>query len=50
MSNKWETTKIPKFLMDEIDKLVKSGLYTSRSDFLKEAVRLRLEEVNKESE
>lgn len=38
---------LPSGLADEIKKLVDSGRYTSVAEFVKEAVRLRLEEVKK---
>jgi len=41
------TVKIPKELIDQIDKLIEKhiGGYTSRPDLIKEAIRIRLQEV-----
>lgn len=36
---------IPNELVDEIDHLVDSGRYSSTTEFVKEAIRRRLEEV-----
>lgn len=46
---KWKTVQLPEDLLDRVDKVVKhEGLgYSSRAEFIKEAVRLRLEEVEK---
>jgi Arc/MetJ-type ribon-helix-helix transcriptional regulator len=32
--------RLPKAVIDEIDKLVELGLFQSRSDFIREAIRL----------
>ena len=41
------TIKIPKELIDEIDKLIDQqiGGYKSRAELIKEAIRIRLQEV-----
>ena len=46
---KWKTVQLPEHLLDRVDEVVKhEGLgYSSRAEFIKEAVRLRLEEVEK---
>jgi len=48
-SRRWKTVQLPEELLNRVDKLVnvKELGYTSRSEFIKEAVRLRLEEVEK---
>lgn len=48
-SSRWKTVQLPEELLNRVDKLVsvKELGYTSRSEFIKEAVRLRLEEVEK---
>jgi|Deesub1362B_J571_1020462.scaffolds.fasta_scaffold00137_62 Arc/MetJ-type ribon-helix-helix transcriptional regulator len=42
------STRLPSKIVKEIDKLVESGLFTNRSDFIKEAVRQYLRELKKE--
>ncbi|MEM1661022.1 MAG: ribbon-helix-helix domain-containing protein [Candidatus Bathyarchaeia archaeon] len=44
MSNEYVTVKIPKSLVDEIDKLIESKKrgYVSRTDVVKEALRILL--------
>ena len=46
---KWKTVQLPEDLLDRVDKVVKQESlgYSSRAEFIKEAVRLRLEEVEK---
>ena len=39
---KWISISIPARLAGEIDKLVKSGEYSSRAEFAKEAIRTML--------
>jgi len=43
----YSTISVPKSLLDEIDQVVKRGLcgYKSRSEFVKESIRMRLKEV-----
>ena len=40
--------RIEKGLKDEIQNIVNDGLYSTRSEFLKEAARMRLKELHKE--
>lgn len=49
---KWTSVSIPAHDADEIDKLVKSGKYPSRNEFVRMAVkdRLRLETTEPEAE
>ena len=42
------STRLPSRIVKEIDKLVESGLFTNRSDFIEEAVRQYLRELKKE--
>ena len=44
--NEYVTTKLPKQLMHDIDKVMTKANYTSRMEFIKDAVRRRLEEIN----
>ncbi len=46
-SDDYITVRLPKELMDEIDSIIKRGLrgYKSRSEFIKEAIRKRFEEL-----
>ena len=46
---KWKTVQLPEDLLERVDKVVGQGSigYSSRAEFIKEAVRLRLEEVEK---
>ena len=42
----YQTLKLPLSLLKKIDQYMeKEGGYTSRTDFIKEAIRLRLEEL-----
>lgn len=43
----YTTVRLPKELMDEIDQIIKRGVrgYKSRSEFIKEAIRKRFEEL-----
>ena len=43
----YTTVRLPKELMDEIDQIIKRGTrgYKSRSEFIKEAIRKRFEEL-----
>jgi len=43
----WKTVQLPKRLLHHVDKIVEIQElgYTSRSEFIKEAVRLRIEEI-----
>jgi len=42
--------KIPKPIADDVDELIKADQYASRAEFIKEAIRLRLEELKKAKE
>ncbi|MEM1582537.1 MAG: glycine cleavage system protein GcvH [Candidatus Bathyarchaeia archaeon] len=42
---KWKTVSIREELIEEIEKAVKTGRYRSVSEFVSEAIRLRLEEL-----
>ncbi|MEM2341396.1 MAG: hypothetical protein QXX94_04345 [Candidatus Bathyarchaeia archaeon] len=42
---KWKTVSIRQELIDEVEKAVKTGRYRSISEFVSEAIRLRLEEL-----
>jgi metal-responsive CopG/Arc/MetJ family transcriptional regulator len=46
-ADNYSTVRLPKELMQEIDDLIKRRVrgYKSRSEFIKEAIRRRLEEV-----
>jgi hypothetical protein len=46
-SDNYSTVRLPKELMQEIDDLIKRRVrgYKSRSEFIKEAIRRRLDEV-----
>ena len=43
----WKTVQLPAKLLDYVDQIVniRELGYTSRSEFIKEAVRLRIEEI-----
>ncbi|MBS7635488.1 glycine cleavage system protein GcvH [Candidatus Bathyarchaeota archaeon] len=43
--SKWRTVSIKQELIEEIEKAVKTGRYRSISEFVSEAIRLRLEEL-----
>jgi glycine cleavage system H protein len=43
--SKWKTVSIRQELISEIEKVIKTGRYRSISEFVSEAIRLRLEEV-----
>jgi hypothetical protein len=47
-SDEYTTVRLPKEIMDEIDQIIKRGIrgYKSRSEFIKEAIRKRFEELN----
>ena len=47
-SDDYTTVRLPKEIMDEIDQIIKRGIrgYKSRSEFIKEAIRKRFEELN----
>ncbi|MGQ9780847.1 MAG: ribbon-helix-helix domain-containing protein [Nitrososphaeria archaeon] len=49
MEKKWKTIQLPEELIKVVDEIVnKPELgYTSRSEFVKEAVRLRIEDILK---
>jgi len=42
------SARIPAKIVEEIDKLVQRGIFSNRSDFIKEAVRYYLRELKKE--
>jgi len=42
---KWKTVSIREELIEEVEKAVKTGRYRSISEFVSEAIRLRLEEI-----
>lgn len=42
------SARLPSKLVEEIDKLVQRGIFSNRSDFIKEAVRHYLRELKKE--
>ncbi|MBS7606933.1 glycine cleavage system protein GcvH [Candidatus Bathyarchaeota archaeon] len=42
---KWKTISIRQELIEEVENVVKSGKYRSISEFVSEAIRLRLEEI-----
>lgn len=46
-SDDYTTVRLPKELISEIDEIIASGFrgYKSRSEFIKEAIRRRLDEV-----
>jgi len=48
-SIKWKTVQLPEALLDKVDEIVRiEDLgYASRGEFIREAVRLRLEQVEK---
>ena len=47
---KYVSVSIPRDLIERIDKIIKSGRYgyDSRPEFIKEAIRKRLEEIYRE--
>ena len=48
-SGKWKTVMLPEGLIKSVDEVISTeGLgYTSRSEFIKESVRLRIQEIKK---
>ncbi len=48
-SGKWKTVQLPEDLIKNVDEVISTeGLgYTSRSEFIKESVRLRIQEIKK---
>ena len=46
---KWKTVQLPEDLIKSVDDLISTeGFgYTSRSEFIKESVRLRIEDIKK---
>lgn len=44
---RWKTVSIRQELINEIEKLLKTGRYRSISEFVSEAIRLRLEEIER---
>ena len=50
MSTKYVKVSLPEEFADKINPYIKSGLYRSFAEFVKEAVRLRLEELEKKKE
>jgi len=47
MSAKYVKVSLPQEFADKINPYIRSGLYRSFAEFVKEAVRLRLEELEK---
>ncbi len=49
IKRKWRTIQLPGDLLEQVDKMVSTpGLgYTSRTEYIKEAVRLRILELEK---
>jgi len=47
MSSKYVKVSLPQEFADKINPYIESGLYRSFAEFVKEAVRLRLEELEK---
>ena len=49
VKGKWKTIQLPEGLIKSVDELISTeGLgYTSRSEFIKESVRLRIQEIKK---
>ena len=47
MSTKYTKVSLPRQFAEKIDPYIKNGLYRSFAEFVKEAVRLRLEELEK---
>jgi len=43
--SEWRTVSVRQELIEEIEKIIKTGLYRSVSEFVSEAIRLRLEEL-----
>jgi len=43
--SEWKTVSVRRELMEEVEKVVKTGRYRSVSEFVSEAIRLRLEEL-----
>jgi metal-responsive CopG/Arc/MetJ family transcriptional regulator len=52
LKRKWRTIQLPGDLLEQVDKMVSTpGLgYTSRTEYIKEAVRLRILEIEKQRE
>jgi metal-responsive CopG/Arc/MetJ family transcriptional regulator len=44
---RWKTIQLPEELLNRVDELIKNSElgYTSRSEFIKESVRLRVEDI-----
>ena len=42
------SARLPSKIVEEIDRTVQMGIFSNRSDFLKEAIRHYLRELNKE--
>lgn len=46
----WTTLSIPKKILDDVKEIIKleefDGQYTSTSDFIRETIRLRIQEIN----
>jgi len=49
MKRKYRNIAIPEPLFEQIELVVKHGKYTSVTEFVKEAIRLRLEQVSRSS-
>ena len=48
--DKYRTIRLPKELVEEIEELIKDKTlgYTSKADFVKDAVRRRIEEIKRD--
>lgn len=40
--------RVPKFLLEKIDKIVKKGYYSNVSEFIRDAIREKLKEFEEE--
>jgi metal-responsive CopG/Arc/MetJ family transcriptional regulator len=49
IKRKWRTIQLPEDMLEQVDKIVSTlGLgYTSRTEYIKEAVRLRILDIEK---
>jgi Arc/MetJ-type ribon-helix-helix transcriptional regulator len=47
MKMKYRNVPIPQPLFEQVEQVVKSGYYVTATEFIKEAIRLRLEEIYK---
>jgi Arc/MetJ-type ribon-helix-helix transcriptional regulator len=44
---KYKNVPIPQPLFEQVEQVVKSGYYVTVTEFIKESIRLRLEEISK---